>query len=535
MWTQRRSSCGYPHRVLTPGTQRSGAVAATGSAAAGPPPSAAVDDVAAVARGGLANLLGAGVSALANLVLVVVVARMLDASASGAFFGVTSLFLILEGLVRLGSDTGVVYFVARWRALGLVERVRPGLRAALVPVFAFSVVVAAAMALAAPWLADLVADGSATSEAQLRVLALVLPFAAAYDVVLGATRGFRSMRPSVVLEKLARPLVQVALVAIVLAASWDGWLGVAWGLPYAAMAVLAVQALRKLLAPLPREALRARAVAREFWTFALPRAGAGVAQILLQRLDIVLVAAMRGPRDAAVYTAASRFLVLGQFVGQAIAAPVQPRLSAALAGGNTDRARALYRVSTAWIVLVAWPTFLLAMLFAPEYLAVFGHRYTSNPAVTVVVLLAASMLVATGVGMVDSVIIMAGKTSWNLGTTLLALVVNVVIDVLLIPHLGIVGAAIGWCAAIVAANVVPLVVAWRGLGLTPFGAATVHAYLLSAATFGVLPLAGRLVAGAPGAIVGAIVGLALYVALVWRSRATFDLGGMCRRIPQVSA
>lgn len=511
----------YPRRVLT----RVSRGAAAGRSAAGE------REVAAVARGGAANLAGAAVSAVANFLVVVVVARFLSPSAAGAFFGVTSLFLIVETIVRLGSDTGAVYFVSRWRALGTPERIRPALRAAAGPVLAASVAVGALMVVLAPWLADLVSDGTARTRGEVRLLAVLVPVAVLYDVFCAATRGFARMRTSVVLEKLLRPLLQVALVVAVLVAGWDGWLAAAWGVPYVLVVVLAARALRRLCAPLPAHDLAPRAVAREFWSFALPRAVAGVAQIVLQRLDIVLVAALRGPGEAAVYTAASRFLVLGQFFSQAIAAPVQPRLSAALADHDTGRARGLYRVSTTWIVLVAWPTFLVAAVFAPEYLSAFGHDYRSTAAIAVVVLLAASMLVATGVGVVDSVIIMAGRTSWNLATTLLAVAVNVGVDVVLVPPFGIVGAAVGWCAAILASNVVPLVVAWKGLGLHPFGGASALAGAAALAAFGVLPFAGRLAAGLPGAIAGVVVGLAGYVVVVHRHRVALDLAGLLSQRP----
>lgn len=492
-------------------------------------------DAAAVARGGLANLVGAAVSAIANFLLVVLVARRLDAPVAGAFFGVTSLFLIVETVGRLGSDTGAVYFVARWRALDQARRIRAGLRAAALPVLCVTAVLAVVVALLAPWLSGVVADGSARSTDEIRLLAVLLPVAVGYDLTLAATRGFSRMRPSVLLEKTVRPALQLALAAVVLFAGAPGWLAAAWGLPYLLVVLLAVGALRRLTAGLPARAVPVREIGREFWTFALPRAVAGAAQILLQRLDIVLVAALRGPRDAAIYTAASRFLVLGQFVTQAIAAPVQPRLSGALAGGDTDRARSLYALSTTWIVLISWPLFTLAAAFAPTYLSIFGRHYASHAAIAVVVVLAASMLVASGVGIVDSVIIMAGRTSWNLATTLLAVAINVVLDLALIPHLGIVGAAIGWCAAIVAANVVPLVVAWRGLGLHPFGAGVAGAAVLSLLAFGALPLAGQLVVGTPGAFVGAVLGALCYAAVAWRFREPFELAALRRRRIDVPA
>ena len=79
-------------------------------------------DLAGVARGGAANLLGAVVSAGANFAIALVIARAVAPPVAGRFFTVTSLFLILETLGRLGADLGLVYFIARWRELGQRER-----------------------------------------------------------------------------------------------------------------------------------------------------------------------------------------------------------------------------------------------------------------------------------------------------------------------------------------------------------------------------------------------------------------------------
>ena len=64
-----------------------------------------------------------------------------------------------------------------------------------------------------------------------------------------------------------------------------------------------------------------------FWRFTGPRALANLAQITIQRIDIVLVAIMLGPAAAAVYTAATRFLVPGQFANTAISMSAQPRFA----------------------------------------------------------------------------------------------------------------------------------------------------------------------------------------------------------------
>jgi O-antigen/teichoic acid export membrane protein len=479
-----------------------------------------------LARGSAWNLVGAVVSALANLVLAIVVARGVSATDAGKFFTLTSLFLVLEGLCRLGSDTGLIYFIARWRALGQRAHVQQALRAAQLPAAGFTIVIALAVLLFAPQIARLAGVGSGPSISALRALAVLLPIAVLYDLAIAATRGFGRMRPTVVVDKVLRPVLQLVLVIIAVKSGWHD-ISAAWAIPYVATLVLAFWMLRSIARPEPVGLDRAerRAAFREFWLFSLPRAVAGVAQVLLQRLDIVLVAAIAGVADAAVYAASTRFLVAGQFVNQAIAAPVQPRLSALLAKHDFGGAKRLFAVSTSWLVLGTWPVFCLAICLAPTYVAIFGHHYHSGA--TVVVILAASMLLANACGLVDNVIIMAGKTSWNLWTTLLALVVNIGVDVALIPHFGIVGAAIGWTASIAAANVVPTIVCWRLLKLHPFAAANGYAMALCAICFLAVPLVAGLAVhdGQVGVIIGAVLGGIGYGLGVWRGRRALALTG----------
>ena len=59
-------------------------------------------------------------------------------------------------------------------------------------------------------------------------------------------------------------------------------------------------------------------------------------------------------------------------------------------------------------------------------------------------ILGGAMLVATAVGPVDIVLLMSGKSLWNLLNTAVAVTANIVLNLLLIPHLGITGAAIAW-------------------------------------------------------------------------------------------
>jgi O-antigen/teichoic acid export membrane protein len=366
----------------------------------------------------------------------------------------------------------------------------------------------------------------------LRVLAVFLPLGVLCDALLAATRGLGSMRPTALVDQLGRPALQLVLVLVAVLIGLPP--ATAWALPYLPAAALAALWLARLTerrgAEPERPAVRDRGRAAAFWRFTGPRALAGVGQVALQRLDIVLVAALLGPADAALYTAATRFLVLGQLVGQAFTMAVQPRIAAALARGDLADARALYQTATSWLVLVAWPLYLGTAFLAPLVLRLFGAGYGSGATVTV--LLSLTMLVATGCGSIDAVLTMAGRTSWNLVNVLLAVAVDVVLDLVLIPRMGIDGAAIGWAAAIVTNNLLPVAQVVRSLGLHPLGRGTVRAMALALSCFGVLPLVAWSVSGELGWIAAAFaVGLVGYAWGCGRSREVLHLTAMLAALP----
>ncbi len=224
---------------------------------------------------------------------------------------------------------------------------------------------------------------------------------------------------------------------------------------------------------------------RWFWAFTAPRAVANLGQIVLQRLDIVLVGVLRGPKDAAVYAAATRFLVLGQAAALSISLAVQPNLGEAIGAGEPLKAKNIYRTATTWLIVVTWPIYLFSMVAPGLILSVFGRAYSAGA--PVIVLLSASMLVATGCGMVDMVLNMAGRSWWNLFNVMLAVVVFVVLELILIPTHGIVGAAVGWSVAILVTNLVPLGQVGLILHLHPFGRSTFTAAGWAAIAAGLLP------------------------------------------------
>jgi O-antigen/teichoic acid export membrane protein len=515
----------------------------------------------AVARGGVVNLVGVAFAGLAGVGVTWLVARGLGPVQAGAFFAATAAFVLVGGVAKLGAPTSLVYWPARLRARGEPHLLGACLRIGLPPVAVAGFAAGTALWLFAPRLAALTggaATGAGTGPGagtggqsaaqfvaqeailtdQLRMLAVFLPLAALTDALLSASRGYRAMGPTVLLDRITRPALQLlGIGGLVLATAWTpvplAAYPLAWVGPYAPVVLLAAYHLHRVhAAAVPggaaagnrqHRAVRQRRAThrrlrRDFWRFAGPRAVASVAQLALQRVDVLLVAALGGLAAAALYAVAGRFVVLGQFANQGISQAVQPRLAETLATGDRAGAKAFYQTATGWLVLITWPLYLTVLMFAPLYLGLFGDGYRTGG--RIVAVLACAMLLATACGMVDMVLAMGGRTGWNLANVGLALAVTITLDLLLIPRYGAFGAAIGLAAALAVNNLLPLTQLAVGMRLHPFGRGTVTAVALALTCFGGVPIGVLTVVGAgpTGLAISLAAGAAGYLVGIYALR-----------------
>lgn len=450
--------------------------------------------------------------------------RALGAEGAGVFLLAVAAFTILTTLARLGADVGLVRFVSASLAADQPAEVRPALTIAALPVVAAGVVSGALLLAFAGPLAGLLSGGGGRGAlaACFRVLAPFVPVAALQGVLITATRGFGTMRPAVLIEKIGRPLVQVAGVAVAVAlGAGPAWLALAWAGSYLVALIPGVRALRRLLPAGPGG--QRGDLTRRFWSFTGPRGMAATFQVGLLWSNTLLLGALGSTRDAAVYGAASRYLLVGQFVQLAVVDVVQPTISAALVSGARGDAQRVYQTGTTWQMALAWPAYALLAVFAPTFLALFGPEYAAGaPALAILCL---AMLVATGCGPVDAVLLMAGRSSLSLVNTAVALGLNLGLGLVLIPRAGITGAALAWLVALSFRNLAPLVQVRRLLDLRPFGLGWPVVAIAAPALFGGVALAVRQLVGSGvlGLVAALLLAATAYAMVLWRYRAAVEL------------
>ena len=476
------------------------------------------------------NLIGSVVGGFLAFALVVIATRSLGPAGAGSFFEGVAFLSIASTVLLLGADVGLVRSIGS-RSEGHRADARATLTSALTPTFLLGIIAAGVAYVMTPALAGLL-DKAGSGEALvpfLHVFVLALPFSVVYLACIAASRGFGTMMPAVTIDKIARPLLQVILLTVVVLLGWGAVaLAASWTIPIVIglVAVLAWLLSAASAEPgetaAPRRADRAIFVA--FWRFSLPRGIAATFQVMIVWLDTLLIGILASTRAAGIYTASTRLVLLGGFVSVAIAQAVTPQFASMFTSGQRDRARALFSTATTWGIAATWPLYLTLALYAPTLLFIFGARYREGAGA--VTILALSMLVASATGPVDWVLLMGGKSGWNLVNTAAALTTNVALNLILIPRLGINGAAIAWSASIIVNNVAPLVEVWLGLGVMPFSRGYLVACGASAICFGGMAWVIRALVGQRllAMVLSITIATAVYLVILYRVRELLDVG-----------
>ncbi|MFG1871170.1 lipopolysaccharide biosynthesis protein [Micromonospora arborensis] len=455
-------------------------------------------------RTGLAGLAGAAANGLLGFLLVVVITRGYGTVGSGTFFTAVGIVTVTAAVCTLGAETGLIWMLPRRRLGGRGDAARV-LPVALLPPLAAAVVVGLVGVVAAgalgPRLLGAGADVGGTPLIAASFAAV--PLVVAMTLLLAVVRCVRPIRAYVGVQSVLVPVARPVLVGVAAVAGGGVLLGLTGWLVPAALAVGVCLAL--VTGPLGvgrGAALRPeRADWSAFWRFALPRAASAAIDASAVWVGVLLTSVLAGQADAGVFGAVGRYILAGQLAMQGLRVAVSPQLSRLLGRGERAAAAAVHRHLTSWALVLSWPVYLLLAVFGLGFLELFGPEFTVGA--TAMTVLALAMLVNTGVGNVQSLLLMGGRSGLHLTATVTGLLVTVSLGLWLIPVYGVTGAAVAWAAGIATENLVAFGCARAVLGQPLLDTTLLRAAAGVVVGVGVASLAGVLAGGRgiPGLVV----------------------------------
>jgi O-antigen/teichoic acid export membrane protein len=427
------------------------------------------------------NVLGLAIGALATFAAQVVMTNRLGREGFGVVTLTTQFAFIAAAATRFGMDVANVRLVAILVGRGQAERSSGLVRRAAGIAAAVSLPFGVAALVLSPWLADTFSGQPGAAEPAFRAAAVTVPVAALAFTYLGATRGLKIMRFTLYAQWIAQPIGWIVLTLAMWAAiSSTPWVAsAAFGASWAVALGIAWYGWEKERSRFPAAAT-GEGIAEEhagaLLRFGALRAPATLFSQLIFWTDFFVLSILwsgRGTAGAAetgVYGAVLRagqslFLFL-----TSVSLTFSPFVADLHHRGETDRLDRLYKQVTRWTLAATIPVLLVLAVVPGPVLRIFGREFVEGEAALRILIV--GMIVPVMVGTVGFILIMAGRTGWDLLVYVgsFALDVGLALWLARPAELGMRGAAIAQASTLTVSAVARLLLVRRFLGIWPFDA-----------------------------------------------------------------
>lgn len=307
-----------------------------------------------------------------------------------------------------------------------------------------SVLFAGGVFVGAPYLEALA--GNEDLAFWVSLLSFLIPIGVAREVYKSWFKARQRIPEAVLMGKMFPALGKVAFL---------GGVWVAWPTPQGVVSAILLSELVPLLiwygrSPVNPLNLWGELSSWDVW-YALKLAATRGLSKTVKRADILMIGLLAAAEATAEYVVAAKIALLLILVHNILNNVLRPRIGRFLGEENWEAISREYDQSRTVSFLSALIGTGVLVLIGKPILALFGDY---EAAYSVLVVLTASHVVHTSFGMCGGYLNIAGYAGWTLGTTILLLIFNVILNYTLIPLYGGMGAAIATLASYAAVNLI---------------------------------------------------------------------------------
>lgn len=402
----------------------------------------------------------------------IILARWMGASEFGAYVLAWTWVLVLGGLSHLGLSLANMRLLPEYAETGQWTLFRGLLRGGRLIALGVGSIVALAGIATVHLLGSRIS--SQTAHAVMLAMACV-PLYALTDLQDGIGRGRGWIGVALIPPYILRPTL--LLVGMVIAHELGATMcavtaaGVAIAATAGAALVQTGLVERRLAAEVPKGP---RAYAFRTWfSISMPLLAIYGAELVMQNADVILLAMYRPAAEVGMYFAAAKTMALVMFVHYAVGSAAAHRFAALKARGDTDGLTRAVRDGVRWTFLPSLAAAIALLALGKPLLWLFSPEFTA--AYPVMAILVVGFLARASVGPAEFLLNMLGQQRAVAAVAISAAIFDIALCAILIPQLGMLGAALGNAATLVFAAIAYGGVAYRRLGMNIFILAHVRA------------------------------------------------------------
>ena len=285
----------------------------------------------------------------------------------------------------------------------------------------------------------------------IKLFSLTLPFTVLSAIVINIFKGFNVIKYKVLIEDFTIIVSRILLLLCCLVFGL-GVTGVI--MSYLASILLGliigIILLLKIFPSMRDSNIKPDLNRRELISYSYPLFLSSFFTIFLNQTDILMLSYYLPADQIGIYSIANRLAVLVFFLASSTFAIFSPAIARLLGKDQREDIESLLNKVTRLILIGTIPIFLIITIFSKEALTIFGKEFTAGN--TALLILASSFLFNSLIGFAGQILGVMGRSKLILINSLGASILNIVLNYVLIPRYGIIGAAMATGFSIFAIN-----------------------------------------------------------------------------------
>ena len=421
-------------------------------------------DLLSIAKGSAVIFFGIVIERSLGLFGHLLLVRSLSPSGFGELSIAFSFVTIVSSFTLLGLPAGVTRMMSMREKNGSkTQIIHSGIFVSMV----VSIVVVGCIYAYLPTVSSLVGEDSLSSLLPIFLLyLLILPIS---RISVASLRGFKQAPSAILADNIGGTALRIMLFSLFLLVG-EPYLGgiIYWVATPIFVSMIAIYFLsdlipiRKTISGLPRIEDTSDLV-----SFSWPLAFDAGFMMLMINLDIILISYYLESQFAGWYKSIQPLTQILIISLNAVGFMYMPVITEQFSKDKYNLMGKFYSISTKWIVFPIFPVFLVFVLY-PDSIITILYSPEYLPASTAMVILFLGTFFRVLVGLNGDTIKAIGRTRVDLISSGLGVLVNVVLNLVLIPRFGIVGAAAATSIGFVVFNSFEVWIIYKSINAHPF-------------------------------------------------------------------
>lgn len=424
-----------------------------------------------IAKGTGIIFIGTIIGLLLGFIGRVILVRYITQSEYGIYCLALTVISIFATISMLGLDEGSTRYIAYLRGKNEEGKARGVISSSI----KIAIIASTSIATISFFTSDFISINifhTPELSTPLKIFSYAIPFTVLINVFLATFRGFGKVDKQVYFNNILRPILYLLfLIAFVLFG--PSFIGVV----YAYVLSISITFVVFLIYLMKKYSLSIRScrssgssntnmMTKDLLFFSVPLLAVGMLMIVMSWTDTLMLGYFKTPDVVGLYNAALPLANLIPIVLVSIGFLYTPIISNLYAKNQIEEIRKTYIILTKWSFLGTLPIFFVLFLF-PDVLLnlLFGSRYIGS-SVTLQIL-SLGLFLCTTTGHNYNTLVAMGKTNILMHIFLISEVMNLILDIALIPSFGIIGAAIASAFSIVMADILISIKLYQFSGIHP--------------------------------------------------------------------